>query len=369
MNQVPPTLTERLSVASKPARLPFSVSGRSIGPGAPCFLIAELSANHGGSLERAIATVGAAAAAGADAIKLQSYRPDTMTIRSDRPEFTVPANSPWAGRTLYDLYEEAHLPWEWHAPIFEEAKRHGLIVFSTPFDHTAVDLLESLDAPLYKIASFELVDDDLIRYVAALKKPMIISTGMASLEEILHALQIARSAGAEHIVLLKCTSSYPAPDDSMQLATIPALAASTGCMVGLSDHSMGTVAPIVAVTLGACVIEKHFTLSRANGGPDSHFSLEPDEFRQLVHQVRQAERMMGEPGFGPGVAEEGSLVFRRSLYVVADVAAGEALTRANVRSIRPGNGLSPSYFDLVLGRKATRAIARGTPLEWNHITT
>jgi N-acetylneuraminate synthase len=369
MNQAPPTASPRPPAVADRARLPFSVSGRSIGPGAPCFIIAELSANHGGSLERAIATVRAAAEAGADAIKIQSYRPDTITIRSERPEFIVPGNGPWAGRTLYDLYEEAHLPWEWHAPIFEEAKRHGLIAFSTPFDRTAVDLLESLDAPVYKIASFELVDDDLIRYVARLKKPMIISTGMASLEETLHALGVARGAGAERIILLKCTSSYPAPDDSMQLATIPALETATGCMVGLSDHSLGTVASVVAVTFGACVIEKHFTLSRATGGPDSHFSLEPDEFRQLVEQVRQAERMIGEPRFGPGVAEEGSIVFRRSLYVVADVGEGEELTRTNVRSIRPGYGMSPSYLDVVLGRKAIRAIARGTPLDWTHIAT
>lgn len=348
---------------------PFSIGGRLIGPDAPCFVIAELSANHNGSLERALATVRAAAEAGADAIKLQSYRPDTITIDSDRPEFIVPGGGPWGGRTLYDLYEEAQLPWDWHAPIFEEAARNGLVAFSTPFDHTAVDLLESLNVPMYKIASFELVDDDLIRYVARLRKPLIVSTGMATLEEILHALSIARAAGAETIVLLKCTSSYPAPDESMRLATIPALAAATGCLVGLSDHSLGTVAPVIAVTLGACVIEKHFTLSRSDGGVDSHFSLEPQELHQLVTGVRQAQRMIGTPRFGAGVAEEGNTQFRRSLYVVSDVEVGEPLTRANVRSIRPGQGLSPCYIDLVLGRKATRAIPRGTPLDWTHITS
>lgn len=347
----------------------FSVSARSVGPGSPCLVVAELSANHGGSLDRALASVRAAAEAGADAIKLQSYKPDTITIRSNRPEFVVPEGGPWAGRTLDDLYEEAHLPWEWHAPIFAEARRNGLIAFSTPFDHTAVELLESLDSPLYKIASFELVDDDLIRHVASLRKPMIMSTGMANLEEILHAVAVARSGGAEHIVLLRCTSSYPAPDESMQLVTLPALESATGCLVGLSDHSLGTIAGIVAVSLGACVIEKHFTLSRADGGVDSHFSSEPEEFKELVEGVRRAQRMLGEAEFGPGAAEEGSVVFRRSLYVVADVGAGEALTRANVRSIRPGYGLSPKYLDLILGRKATRPIERGTPLDWTHITT
>lgn len=346
----------------------FSVAGRDVGPDAPCFVIAELSANHNGSLERALASVRAAADAGADAIKLQSYRPDTITMRSDRPEFVVPGDGPWAGRTLYDLYDEAHLPWEWHAPIFEEAKRRGIIAFSTPFDHTAIDLLESLDAPLYKIASFELIDDDLIRHVASLRKPMIMSTGMASLEEILHAVSVAREAGGNDIVLLKCTSSYPAPDDSMNLRTLPALAEATGCLVGLSDHSMGTVASIVATTLGACVIEKHFTLSRADGGVDSHFSLEPQELRQLVEEVRRTRQMLGSVRFGPGASDEGSVVFRRSLYAVADIAPGEVLTRDNVRSIRPGHGLAPRYLDLVLGRKATRTVPRGTPIDWSQIT-
>jgi len=346
----------------------FSVAGRDVGPDAPCFVIAELSANHNGSLERAFASVRAAADAGADAIKLQSYRPDTITMRSDRPEFVVPGDGPWAGRTLYDLYDEAHLPWEWHAPIFEEAKRRGIIAFSTPFDHTAIDLLESLDAPLYKIASFELIDDDLIRHVASLRKPMIMSTGMASLEEILHAISVAREAGGNDIVLLKCTSSYPAPDDSMNLRTLPALAEATGCLVGLSDHSMGTVASIVATTLGACVIEKHFTLSRADGGVDSHFSLEPQELRQLVEEVRRTRQMLGSVRFGPGASDEGSVVFRRSLYAVADIAPGEVLTRDNVRSIRPGHGLAPRYLDLVLGRKATRTVPRGTPIDWSQIT-
>lgn len=347
----------------------FSLADRVIGPDGPCFVVAELSANHNGSLERALATVRAAADAGADAIKLQSFRPDTITIRSDRPEFVVPGTGPWAGQTLYDLYEEAHLPWEWHAPLFEEANRRGIVAFSTPFDHSSVDLLESLDAPAYKIASFELIDDDLIRRVASMRKPMIVSTGMASLEEIIHAVAVARAAGAEDIVVLKCTSSYPAPDESMHLVTLPVLEAATGCPVGLSDHSIGAVASVAAVALGACVIEKHFTLSRAGGGVDSHFSMEPEELRELVGQVRRTQQMLGEVRFGPGAADEGSVVFRRSLYSVADISRGELLTRANVRSIRPGHGLSPKYLELVLGRRATRAIARGTPIDWVHITT
>lgn len=343
----------------------ISIAGRPIGPGHPAYLVAELSANHNGSLDRALATVRAAAECGADAIKLQTYRPDTITIDAPGHQFVVPGNSPWAGRTLYDLYAEAHLPWEWHAPIFDEARRLGLTVFSTPFDHTAVDLLEELGAPAYKVASFELVDDALLRRVAATGKPVVASTGMASLEEIAHAVHVLRVAGAAGVLLLRCTSSYPAPDESMNLSTIGALATATGCPVGLSDHSLGTVAPVVAVTLGACFIEKHFTLSRAEGGPDSHFSLEPDEFRQLVADVRRTEAMRGGVTFGPGVAEEGSVVFRRSLYVVADVAEGEPFTARNVRSIRPGFGLSPRHLDLVLARRASRPLARGTALAWD----
>lgn len=345
----------------------FAIDGRQIGGGAPTFLIAELSGNHNGSLERALATVDAAAEAGADAIKLQTYTPDTITLRSDAPEFRVPGEGPWAGRSLWDLYDEAHTPYAWHAPLFARARALGLSVFSTPFDASAVDLLESLEAPAYKIASFELVDDALIRRVASTGKPLIMSTGMARLEEIAHAVEVARRAGAHDVVLLRCTSAYPAADAAMHLSAIPRLASATGCLVGLSDHSMGTVAPVVAVTLGAVVIEKHFTVSRSDGGVDSHFSLEPQEFRQLVTDVRRAEAMRGTPVFGPGAEEEGNIVFRRSLYISADVAPGERLTEQNVRSVRPGFGLSPRYLDVVLGRTAAHPLRAGTPLRWDDV--
>lgn len=343
------------------------IANTQIGPGFPAYVIAELSGNHNGSLERALETIRAIATTGANAVKLQTYRADTITLDSNAPDFIVPGDGAWGGRRLYDLYEEAHTPWEWHRPLFDEARRHGLAVFSTPFDSTAVDLLEGLDAPAYKIASFELTDDSLLQRVAATRKPLIISTGMASLEEISHALTVLRAAGASDIALLKCTSSYPAPDDSMNLVTIPLLASVTGCIVGLSDHSLGTTAAVAAVTLGARVIEKHITLRRADGGVDSHFSLEPDEFAALVAEVKRAQAMLGTAGFGPSVAEEGNVVFRRSLYVVKDVAAGEAFTAENVRSIRPGFGLAPRYLPLVLGRAATRQIPRGTALAWEHV--
>lgn len=338
------------------------IGSRSVGGTAPCFVVAELSGNHNGDLGRAVATIEAAAEAGAHAIKLQSYTPDTITLRSDRPEFTVPGNGPWAGRTLWDLYQEAHTPWSWHPRLFQVARQAGLEIFSTPFDDTAVAMLEALDAPAYKIASFELVDDGLLRRVAATGRPVILSTGMATLEEIGHAVGVLRAEGVTELILLRCTSSYPAPDATMHLRTIPVLAAATGCPVGLSDHSLGLVAPVVAVTLGAVMIEKHFTLDRAAGGVDSHFSLEPAELRELVLAVERADQMLGAPTFGAGVAEEGSVTFRRSLYLVEDVAAGEAFTDRNVRSIRPGLGLSPRLAGMVLGRRATRAAPRGTPM-------
>jgi pseudaminic acid synthase len=335
-----------------------------VGTGHPAYLVAELSGNHNRDLGRAVELIHAAAESGANAVKLQTYTADTITIDSDRPEFTIRSDGPWRGRTLHDLYDEAHTPWSWHPRLFEEARARGLDVFSSPFDPTAVDLLESLDAPAYKIASFELVDDPLLRKVGTTGKPVILSTGMANLEEIVHAIGVLRSAGAGGIIVLKCTSSYPAPDDTMNLATLPRLAEVTGCPAGLSDHSMGTVASVVAVTLGACLVEKHLTLRRADGGVDSSFSLEPDEFRALVDGVRQAEAMIGEARFGPGVVEEGNTAFRRSLYVVEDVPQGGVFTEQNVRSIRPGFGLAPRYLELVLGRRALRPIARGTPMTW-----
>jgi len=344
------------------------IGGRPVGPGHPAYIVAELSGNHNGSLDRALASVRAAAEAGADAIKLQTYTADTLTIDSDRPEFVVGGSGPWGGRTLHALYEEAHTPWAWHAPLFEEARRCGIDIFSTPFDITAIELLESLGAPAHKVASFELVDDQLLRQVAATGKPIIISTGMATLEELAHALAVLRKAGASELIVLKCTSSYPAPDDSMHLSTIGTLAQVSGCPVGLSDHSMGTTAPVVAVALGACFVEKHFTLSRADGGVDSHFSLEPAEFAALVRDVRRAEAMIGTPRFGGGTAEEGNIVFRRSLYVVEDIPAGGTLTTRNLRSIRPGYGLPPSLLDQMLGRRVRRDVARGTAMSWDLVT-
>lgn len=343
----------------------LTIEARPVGDGAPCYIVAELSGNHIGDLNRAIETIRAAATAGADAIKLQTYTPGTITLDSSRADFIVPGTGPWAGRRLWDLYQEAHTPWEWHPSLFEAAREAGLACFSTPFDDSAVDLLEQLKAPAYKIASFELIDDRLLERVAATGKPVILSTGMASAEEIVHATSVLRRSGAADLILLRCTSSYPAPDATMQLASLPHLRALTGALVGLSDHSTGWVAPVVAVSLGAVMIEKHLTLDRAAGGVDSHFSLEPDEFRELVVAVRRAESMLGQPTYGPGVAEEGSVAFRRSLYVVEDVAAGERLTTANVRSIRPGHGLAPRFAPVVLGRRTTRAVGRGTPVSWD----
>ena len=330
-------------------------------------MIAELSGNHNGELDRALACVHAAARTGVDAIKLQTYRADTLTIDVDAPEFRVPGDGPWAGRTLYDLYTEAHTPWAWHAPLFDAARAAGIQIFSTPFDATAVELLESLGAPAYKIASFELVDDALLRCVAATGKPVILSTGMADLEEIAHALEILRDAGARDVALLRCTSSYPAPDDAMNLRSILELMRRFDVPVGLSDHSSGTLAPVVAVSLGACMVEKHFTLAREDGGVDSHFSLEPAELCQLVDDVRRAERMLGAARFGTGRAETESAIFRRSLYIVEDVRAGEALSEENVRSIRPGFGLAPRHLVEVLGRRASRSLRRGTPLNWDDL--
>jgi N-acetylneuraminate synthase len=343
------------------------IVNRPVGRSLPTYLVAELSGNHNGSLDRALETVRAAERSGADAIKLQTYTADTMTLRSSDPMFVVGGEGPWAGKTLYDLYEEAHTPWEWHKPLFKEAKKIGIDIFSTPFDRTAVDFLDSLGVPAYKIASFELTDDSLLAAVAGKGKPVIVSTGMASLEEITHAKQVLVESGAREIIFLHCTSAYPAPDESMGLATIPELERVTGCPVGLSDHSVGTTAPVVAVTLGACLIEKHFTLSRADGGVDSHFSLEPAEFAEMAKDVRRAEAMRGAASFGVGLAEEGNVVFRRSLFVVRDVKAGESFSDQNIRAIRPGYGLSPRHLATALKSRARSDIRAGTPLAWEHL--
>lgn len=329
------------------------------------YLIAEMSGNHNQSLDRALAIVDAAAAAGADAIKLQTYTAATMTLDIDAPGFVIDdPKSLWTGRQLYSLYEEAHTPWDWHGPIFERAARHGLHCFSTPFDETAVDFLESLGAPAYKIASFECTDLPLIRKVAATGKPMIISTGMATLAEIDETVRTARGAGCRDLVLLKCTSTYPATPVNTNLNTLPLLRQAFGCEVGLSDHTMGCGAAIAAVALGATVVEKHFTLARADGGVDASFSLEPAELALLRVETERAWQALGGVVFGGSAAESKSLAYRRSLYVVEDVAAGEPLTARNVRAIRPGFGLPPKYLETVLGMTAPAALSRGTPLGW-----
>lgn len=343
----------------------MEISGREIGPGRPPYLIAEMSANHGHDFDRAVRLIQAMKDAGADAVKVQTYTADTLTIDCDSPHFRVGDGSLWAGRTLYDLYQEAHTPWEWQARLRDVARDVGLDFFSTPFDDSAVEFLEQLEVPAYKIASFELVDLALIRRVAATGKPLIMSTGMASRDEVTEAVQAARSGGAAGIALLKCTSAYPAPAEEMNLRAIPAMADAYRLPVGLSDHTLELAVPVAAVTLGACIIEKHFTLSRSEPGPDSAFSLEPAEFRAMADAVRVAALALGSAEFGVGEEEEKSRIFRRSLFVVRDVARGEAFTAENVRSIRPGYGLAPKHLDQVLGRRATRDIARGTPLDWS----
>jgi pseudaminic acid synthase len=343
----------------------MKIGHRGIGREHRPYVIAEMSGNHNQSLDRALAIVDAAADAGADAIKLQTYTAETMTLDSTAPGFVIDdPKSLWAGRQLYQLYEEAHTPWDWHEAIFERATARGLHAFSTPFDETAVDFLETLDVPAYKIASFECTDLPLIRKVAATGKPMIISTGMATLAEIDETVRTARAAGAKHIVLLKCTSTYPATPENTNLATIPVLRQAFGCEVGLSDHTMGCGAAIAAVALGAVVVEKHFTLARADGGVDSTFSLEPAELALLRTETERAWQAMGGVVFGGTAAEKKSLAFRRSLYVVKDMQPGEAFTADNVRAIRPGMGMAPKYMETVLGMRAVKTIARGTPLDW-----
>jgi N-acetylneuraminate synthase len=337
------------------------IAGRAIGPGHPPYLIAEMSGNHNGELGRAIRLLEAAREAGADAVKLQTYRADTITIDHAGPEFVVRGGL-WDGRRLYDLYEEAHTPWAWHAPLFERARALGLTVFSSPFDPTAVDLLEGLGAPAYKIASPEIVDLPLIRYVARTGKPMIISTGMATLPEIEEAVAAARGAGAAELVLLHCTSAYPTPFEESNLVTIGDLAARFGLVTGLSDHTMGTTVATIAVALGASLIEKHFTLVRADGGADSAFSMEPAELVALRRDTSIAHVAAGAPAYRPTASEASALANRRSLYVVAPIRAGERFTSANVRSIRPARGLPPKHLDAVLGRVATRDLAFGEPL-------
>lgn len=342
------------------------IAGREIGAGCAPYVVAELSGNHQGSLDRALALLAEAAACGADAVKLQTFTADTITIPHDGPGFVL-TEGLWAGRTLHDLYAEAHTPYEWHAPLFARGRELGVAVFSSPFDETAVDLLESLEAPAYKIASFEAIDLPLIARAARTRKPLIISTGMASVTEIAEAAAVARAHGAGGLILLHCVSSYPARYEDANLAAIPHLAAAFDCVAGLSDHTPGTAASVAAVALGAGFIEKHFCMSRAEGGVDAAFSLEPAELRALVQDCRNAAAAIGRPGFVRSEAERGNAQFRRSLYAVAPIAAGELFTPANVRSIRPGFGLPPKHINAVIGQRAARDIAYGEPLAWEMV--
>ncbi len=335
--------------------------GRPVGPGHPPWIVAELSANHLGDLARAHAIVDAAAAAGCDAIKFQTFTPASMTLAGDGPGFRI-ERGPWAGRTLWDLYDEAHLPWAWHAELFAHARAVGLVPFSTPFDPDAVTALAGLGPLVWKIASFEAGDDELIAACAATGRPIILSTGMASDDEVAHAVAAARAHGGRDLILLHCVSGYPTPPEQMNLRRLATLA--RFAPVGLSDHSPGAVVPIAAVALGACVIEKHLTLARADGGPDAGFSLEPDEMAEVVRGCRAAWAALGDGGAARPPVEAESRGFRRSLYAVADIAVGEPLSRANVRAIRPGYGLAPRHLGELLGRPARVAIARGTPLAW-----
>jgi len=343
----------------------IAIASRKLGPGFPAYIVAELSGNHNQSFEQAVRIIRAAKEAGADAVKLQTYTADTITLRSDREYFRIAGGTLWDGRTLYDLYGEAFTPWEWQPKLKKVAEDLGMHLFSSAFDDSAVDFLEQMNVPAHKVASFELVDVGLIRKMARTGKPLIMSTGMASAEEIAEAVEAAREAGASQVALLKCTSAYPAPPEEANLLTIPELARRFNCPVGLSDHSMGIAVPVAAVALGACIVEKHLCLRRADGGPDSAFSLEPEEFKAMVDAVRTAEKALGSPQFGPGKREANSLRFRRSLFVVADVKRGELFTERNVRSIRPSDGLHPRHLNEVLGRRAATDIERGTPLSWD----
>jgi N-acetylneuraminate synthase len=339
----------------------IQIAGRRIAVDAPPYVIAELSANHNGKLETALRIVEEAKKAGADAIKLQTYKPDTITLDSDGVGFRIKGGL-WDNRTLYDLYQEAHMPWEWHKPLFERAHELGITIFSSPFDTTAVDLLESLGAPAYKIASFEAVDLPLIKYVAATGKPMIISTGMADAQEIQEAVDAARTGGCKELAVLHCVSGYPAPAEDYNLRTIPDMMARYGTVLGLSDHTLDNTTAIASIALGAAVIEKHFTLNRSGGGPDDSFSLEPADLAALCQGVRTVWDALGRVDYGRKSSEQGNVQFRRSLYFVKDLAAGDTITPDAVRSVRPGFGLPPKYLDEVLGSKVAHAVKANTPV-------
>ncbi len=342
------------------------IKGRFIGPGHPVFIVAEMSANHNQDFDEAVRIIHAAKECGADAVKIQTYTSDTLTIDSDSEYFKVKGTI-WEGETLYSLYKKAYTPWDWQPELKKAADEAGIIFFSTPFDRSSVDFLEKLEMPAYKIASFELVDIPLIEYAASKGKPMIMSTGMATLEEIKEAVEAALKAGAPEVALLKCTSAYPALPEESNLLTIPDMARTFGVVAGLSDHTMGIAVPVAAVALGACIIEKHFTLSRSRPGPDTAFSLEPAEFSKMVSEVRVAEKALGRVFYGTTHDEEKSKVFRRSLFAVMDIKAGEPFTGQNIRSIRPGHGIPPKHMKEILGRRAKMDIKRGTPLNWEMI--
>jgi N-acetylneuraminate synthase len=342
----------------------MTIAGRRIGPGSPVYVIAELSANHNQSFDQAVKILRAAKDAGADAVKLQTYTADTITLRSDKEFFRIAGGTLWDGRTLHDLYQEAFTPWEWQPKLKTIADELGMHLFSSAFDDTAVDFLEQMNVPAHKVASFELVDIGLIQKMARTGKPLIMSTGIASEEEIAEAVDAARTAGADQVALLKCTSAYPAPPEEANLLTIPELALRFHCPVGLSDHTMGIAVPVAAVALGACIIEKHLCLRRADGGPDAAFSLEPHEFKAMVEAVHTAGKALGTIQFSPGTREANSRKFRRSLFVVEDVKKGALFTKQNVRSIRPADGLHPRHLPEVLGKTAAQDVERGTPLSW-----
>lgn len=344
------------------------IGNRQIGADVAPFIIAEMSGNHNQSLDRALQIVDAAAASGADAVKLQTYTPDTITLNIRTDDFKIAdEKSLWKGRNLHDLYRDAHTPWEWHKPIMERARSHGMICFSSPFDETAVDFLEDLDVPAYKIASFENIHIPLLKKVALTRKPIIVSTGMASIAEIDEVVETVRANNGGDLILLKCTSTYPATPKDSNILTIPHMKSLFRCEIGLSDHTMGVGVAVAAIAHGATVIEKHFTLSRAEGGVDSTFSLEPQEMTNLVVEALRAWQSLGDISYGPTAAEEKSLAFRRSIYVAKDIAAGEILTHENLRIVRPAFGLAPKHYDLLIGRKAIRDTKAGTPATWGLI--
>lgn len=342
----------------------IEIAGRRIAQDEPPYVVAELSANHNGSLETALAIIDAAKAAGADAVKLQTYRPDTITLDCDHEDFRIHGGL-WGGRTLYDLYQEAHMPWDWHAPLFQRAHEIGITIFSSPFDNSAVDFLERLNAPAYKIASFEAVDLPLIKYVAGTGKPMIISTGMAGAGEIREAIAAARDGGCRELAILHCVSGYPAPASDYNLRTLSDMQGKFGVVVGLSDHTLDNATAVASVALGASIIEKHFTLDRGGGGPDDSFSLEPAELAELCRDVRTAWSALGRVDYGRKSSEQVNVKFRRSLYFVRDLAAGELITSDAIRSVRPGYGLAPKHLDEVVGRKLARAVKANSPVAWD----